>query len=276
MQNVLAAPVAAGISATHAARSSQARLLTTLRYRALDAWLTPLPGLGQQVLAKTHLAPAKLHVVPLGIELDKFTVPGPSQLQARQELNLVLPPDAVLLGLIGRFDDGKGQDFVVEALANLHSRYSQLHLLLVGEPTRDKDNSFWETLQVRIQAVGLADVVHIRGFTLRPEVAYRAFDIAIVASTNETYGMVTIEAMATGRPVVAAATGGTLEIVQDGRTGLLFPLRDTTAFEAAIVRLLTTPSLAKQLGEHAQQVACATYAHTRQCSLTEQVLWKLG
>ena len=88
--------------------------------------------------------------------------------------------------------------------------------------------------------------------------------------------MVSIEAMAAGRPVVATATGGTLEIVDDGRTGLLFPLRNAAAFAAAIGRLLREPGLADALGRQAQAVAVATYSHHRQCELTERVLFQLG
>lgn len=247
-------------------------LLHTLRYRALDAWLAPLPGLARQVLEKTRLAASKLHVVPLGIELEKFAQPAFSQAQARAELRLSLPPNAVLMGLIGRFDDGKGQDFVVEALAALRRRYPQLHMLFVGEPTRNEGNAYREAVQKRVQELGLTEVVHVREFTLKPEVAYRALDISITASVNETYGMVTIEAMAAGLPVVASATGGTLEIVRDGNTGLLFPLRDEGAFVAAVERLLLAPELAQRLGQQARQEALATYSHHRQCELTENVL----
>ncbi|RPD48525.1 glycosyltransferase family 1 protein [Hymenobacter sediminis] len=247
-------------------------LLHTLRYRALDAWLAPLPGLARQVLEKTRLAASKLHVVPLGIELEKFAQPVFSQAEARAELSLPLPPNAVLMGLIGRFDDGKGQDFVVEALAALRRRYPQLHMLFVGEPTRNEGNAYREAVQKRVQELGLTEVVHVREFTLKPEVAYRALDISITASVNETYGMVTIEAMAAGLPVVASATGGTLEIVRDGNTGLLFPLRDEGAFVAAAERLLLAPELARRLGRQARQEALATYSHHRQCELTENVL----
>jgi D-inositol-3-phosphate glycosyltransferase len=214
-------------------------------------------------------------VVPLGIELEKFTEAALTQAQARTSLDLNLPPDAVLLGLVGRFDVDKGQAFVVEALARLRQQHLRLHLLLVGEPTRNKDNSYQEALFARIQELGLGEAVHVRAFTLHPEVAYRALDISITASTNETYGMVTIEAMATGLPVVASAAGGTLEIVDDGRTGLLFPLRDAAAFDATIERLLYTPDLAKQLGEQAQHEALTVYSHHRQCELTEKVLYTL-
>ncbi len=247
-------------------------LLHTLRYRALDAWLSPLPGLARQVQEKTRLAAEKLHVVPLGIELEKFAQPGFSQAEARAELGLFLPPNAVLMGLIGRFDDGKGQNFVVEALGKLREKHSQLHVLFVGEPTRNEGNAYREAVQKRVQELGLTEAVHVREFTLKPEVAYRALDISITASVNETYGMVTIEAMAAGLPVVASATGGTLEIVRDGNTGLLFPLRDEAAFADAVEQLLEVPELAERLGQQARKEALATYSHHRQCELTENVL----
>lgn len=253
-------------------------LVHTLRFRALDAWLSPLPGLARQVQEKTHLSPHKLHVVPLGIELEKFAGPVLTRAIARQKLNLHLPPDAILLGLIGRFDDGKGQDFLVEELAVLRKQHPSmpLHLLLVGESTRNEGNTYREAVLRRIKELDLEGAVHIREFTPQPEIAYRALDISITGSTNETYGMVTIEAMAAGLPVVATATGGTLEIVEDGRTGLLFPLRNAAIFETAIGRLLQEPGLAEALGREAQAVALATYSHHRQCKLTEDVLFGLS
>ena len=247
----------------------------TLRYRVLDAWLSPLPGLARQVLEKTHLSPSKLHVVPLGIELEKFADPALTRTVARQKLELQLPPNAVLLGLIGRFDDGKGQDFLIEELAVLRRQYPNLHLLLVGESTRNEGNAYREAVLRRVQELGLTEVVHIREFTPQPEIAYRALDISVTGSTNETYGMVTIEAMAAGLPVVATATGGTLEIVDDGHTGLLFPLHDAAAFEAAVGRLMQQPKLVQTLGQQAQAVTQATYSHHQQCQLTEDVLFGL-
>ncbi|OWP63294.1 hypothetical protein CDA63_09720 [Hymenobacter amundsenii] len=251
-------------------------LVHTLRYRALAAWLAPLPGLAQQVLEKTRLAPEKLHVVPLGVELERFADERLTTAEARHRLQLALPPAAVLLGLIGRLDDGKGQDFMVEALAALRQQFPQLHLLLVGEPTRNESTAYADALQTRIQELGLTDVVHLRGFTPQPEVAYRALDISITASVNETYGMVTIEAMAAGRPVLGAAAGGTRELLDDNRTGLLFALRDQASFGATVGRLLQEPGLMERLGRQGQQEALATYSHHRQCELTEQILWSVG
>ncbi|MBT2557527.1 glycosyltransferase family 4 protein [Hymenobacter sp. ISL-91] len=250
-------------------------LVHTLRYRALAAWLAPLPGLARQVLEKTRLSPEKLHVVPLGVELEKFADAQLTTAEARRRLQLELPTGTVLLGLIGRLDDGKGQDFVLEALPTLRQQFPQLHLLLVGEPTRNEGSTYADALHTRIRELSLTEVVHLRGFTPQPEVAYRALDISITASPNETYGMVTIEAMVAGRPVLGAAAGGTRELLDDNRTGLLFELHNQASFAAAVARLLQEPGLMARLSEAGQQEALATYSHHRQCELTEQILWSV-
>ena len=250
-------------------------LVHTLRYRALAAWITPLPWLAMQVRQFTRLAPQRLHVVPFGIELEKFTQPALSQPAARQQLRL--PAAATLLGLIGRFDDGKGQLFVAEAFHRLRQELpgQDVQLVLVGEATRNQErgSAYREAVLARIAALGLQEVVHVREFTPAPEVFYRAIDVFVMASSSETYGMVTIEAMAAGLPLAATRAGGTVELVADGQTGLLYPPGDGTALVGALKKLLLDPAYARQLGAAAQAEAQLHYSHHRQCELTEAVIY---
>ena len=252
-------------------------LVHTLRYRALAAWLTPLPGLARQVRQFTRLAPQRLHIVPFGIELEQFMQPGLSQPAARQQLRL--PAAATLLGLIGRFDDGKGQLFVVEAFQQLRQELpdQDIQLVLVGEATRNQErgSAYRQAVLARIAALGLRAVVHVREFMPRPEIFYRAIDVFVMASSSETYGMVTVEAMAAGRPLAATRAGGTVEIVADGETGLLYPPGDQAALVAALKKLLLDPALARRLGAAAQAEAQRHYAHHRQCELTEAVIYEV-
>ncbi|MBC6609433.1 glycosyltransferase family 4 protein [Hymenobacter sp. BT507] len=256
---------------------SKRDLIHTWRYRALDAWLTPLPGLAQQVGEKTHMDMRRVHVVPLGIELDRFLHPGLTSQQAREELQL--PATGQLLGLIGRFDEGKGQQFVVDAFHHLRQQFpnQELHLVLVGEATRNQEAASHYRVAVieQIAALGLTSCVHLRAFTDQPQVVYRALDVFLVASVNETYGMVTIEAMAAGLPIVAAATGGTREILTEQETGLLYPLGDTAAWTIAVGWCLQQPEEAQEMGKRAQHEAVRTYAYQRQCELTEAALHHL-
>jgi D-inositol-3-phosphate glycosyltransferase len=248
-------------------------LVHTLRFNLVDAWLTPLPGLAREVAAKTHFDTAKLHVVPLGLPLEQFAPPTHTPAQARHELGL--PLDVPLLGILGRIDDGKGQDFVIDVLHQLRQLHrSAAHLVIMGEPTRNEGDAYLRQLQAQIARLGLQDCVHFRGFRADPAVFYHAIDVFMMASVNETYGMVTLEAMAAGVPVVGAATGGTLELVRHNHTGLLYLWQDVPACVRAVRRTLENPAATHERVEHAR-LDRWRYSHHRQCALTEDVILAL-
>lgn len=246
----------------------------TLRFRSVDAWLTPLPSLAREVTRQTHFDPRRLHVVPLGLPLEQFAPPTRTAAQARQELNLPLP--GRLLGILGRFDDGKGQDFVIEALHYLRGRLGrEAGLVIMGEPTRNEGDVYLQQLKAQVIRLGLEKHVHFRGFRANPAVFYQAIDVFVLASTNETYGMVTLGALAAGVPVVAAATGGTVELVQHNETGLLYLLRDVAARARAVRRTFDEPAATALRVERAQ-LERWRYSHHRQCALTEDVILSLS
>jgi glycosyltransferase involved in cell wall biosynthesis len=245
-------------------------LVHTLRFRLVDAWLSPLPGLAREVAYKTRFDMAKLHVVPLGLPLEQFAPPTRTTAEAREILDL--PRTGRLLGILGRFDDGKGQDFVIEVLHHLRQQLGyDVQLVIMGEPTRNEGDAYLHQLERQVARLGLQREVHFRGFRSNPDVFYQAIDVFIMASMNETYGMVTLEAMATGVPIVAAATGGSVELVQHGVTGLLYLSRDVVACARSVRRTLDEPVATRQRVERAQMERWR-YSHHRQCALTEDVI----
>jgi D-inositol-3-phosphate glycosyltransferase len=248
--------------------------LHTLIYQEVDAWLAPLPGLARQVEANTHLDATRLHVVPLGLPLEQFQPTAHSKEDARTEL--YLPAQRPLLGILGRLDDGKGQDFVIEVLHRVRAgQLPDAELVIMGELTRNEGDAYLQKLRRLIAHLGLEQQVHFRNFQDNPAVFYHAIDVFVLASINETYGMVTLEAMAAGVPLVAAATGGTLEIVADRQTGLLYPLGDVAACASAVQQCLREPQAASRRAVSAQQ-AVTYYSHHHQCELTEKVIYQLG
>ena len=249
---------------------SKRSLIHTLRFRQLDAWLTPLPSLAREVAFRTRLDMAKLHVIPLGLPLEQFAPRTRTPAEARQELSL--PHTGRLLGILGRLDDGKGQDFVIEVLHTLRQQYGQdAHLLIMGDLTLNEGDAYLRQLQQQVRRLGLQAQVHFRGFRSDPTAFYQAIDVFMMASTNETYGMVTLEALAAGVPVVAAATGGTVELVRHGHTGLLYLSRDVQACARSVCRTFDEPEATRQRVELAQMERWH-YSHHRQCALTEDVI----
>ncbi|MBO2008988.1 glycosyltransferase [Hymenobacter negativus] len=248
-------------------------LVHTLRFRLVDAWLSPLPGLAREVASKTKFDTSRLRTVPLGLPLEQFAPPTHTPAQARRELDL--PQGVRLLGILGRIDDGKGQDFVINVLHQLRKVHGyDAHLVIMGEPTRNEGDEFLHQLQRQVARLGLQRQVHFRPFRTDPAVFYQAIDVFMMASQSETYGMVTLEALASGVPVVGAATGGTLELVQHGQTGLLYLWGDVAAAARAVHRTFDETAATHERVERAR-LGRWRYSHHRQCALTEDVIREL-
>jgi glycosyltransferase involved in cell wall biosynthesis len=181
-------------------------------------------------------------------------------------------PGTQLVGCVARLEPEKGQPTLLEAWPLVLERVPEARLLIVGEGSRR------DALEVQARALGLlgadcegdacvgtlgarpgAKVVFTGRRDDVPSVT-AALDVAVLPSYREALGLVVLEAMALGRPVVASAVGGIPEMIDDERTGLLVPPRDPQALAAAIVRLLTDHPLADMLAKRAHDVV-----HERFC-----------
>ena len=246
----------------------------TWEYRHLDAWVAPLPMFAGRLTANTHLDSDKIRVIPFGLELDDYTAKRPDRIEARKLLKL--PEEVPIAGVIGRLDDKKGQDVLIRACAEVHGQGSPLHILIVGDKTANDSGEYSSGLRNLAEELGLRGFVHFRPFMDDVRHAFAALDIFTLTSHSETYGMVTIEAMACALPVIGTADGGTVEIIDEGVNGLLVPPRDAHSLASALMRLLQDGDLARRLGEKAAEDACARYSHHRQCELLEEMFESLS
>ncbi|MEW5794740.1 MAG: glycosyltransferase family 4 protein [Candidatus Zixiibacteriota bacterium] len=243
-------------------------------YRRPDAFVTPVPWLAERVLQKTSVPKERLHTIPQGIEIAPLTAGKPDESAARAKLGL--PLDAIVIGLVGRLDPKKGQDIAIEALARLHQNDRRAHLLLVGEQSFAEGDAFAASVRALVNRHGLRDHVHFVSFLPEVEWAYAAMDIFVLASKSECYGMVTVEAMAAGLPVVGTNDGGTVSIIDSGRNGLLVTPRNVDELAAALMKLLDDPALASRLGRTAHEEAIVKYTHSRQCEAWERLFESLA
>jgi phosphatidylinositol alpha 1,6-mannosyltransferase len=145
-------------------------------------------------------------------------------------------PDAPLLLYVGRLSPEKRVDWLQSVLTDL----PEVRLALVGDgPARP-------TLERLFDRSRVVFTGYLRGDDLAN--AYAAADIFVFPAANETFGNVVLEAMASGLPVVAARSGGPLDSVVEGETGLLFAPQDNAALRAAVRQMVHNPTLASQLG----------------------------
>lgn len=245
-------------------------LLHTWQFNQLAAWATPVRWLADRVLEKTRIDPAKVHVVPRGIEISRFTIGRPSRQAARRKMHL--PEDAWVAGVIGRLDPKKGQDVAIRAVHRVHEAGIPMHLLVVAGTSFVDRTNYAGYVRGLVQQLGLQEYVHFREHQPRPEYAYAALDCFLMASQSETYGMVTIEAMACATPVIGTADGGTLSLIDHERNGLLVTPMDPDQMAEALVRLIENPQLAATLAEEAEREAKIRFSHHTQCEHWERLL----
>lgn len=195
----------------------------------------------------------KIKVIPCGTDIECFG--NISQEAGRAKLN-IQPEEKVIL-YVGRFDPRKGIETLVRAVGEEKvKRHSHLKLIIVGGSTPGRqDGEERERIENIVHELGLQDFTIFPGRVEHQDLAYyyAAADICVVPSHYEPFGLVAIEAMASGTPVVASDVGGLKYTVVDEVTGLLAPPQDKQAFASAIDLILSDASWRRELGENARQ-----------------------
>ncbi|MFZ5630364.1 MAG: glycosyltransferase family 4 protein [Spirochaetota bacterium] len=228
-------------------------------FRRLAAWIAPLPYMVRQVAQMTRFDKNRIYEIPFGAELAPLSENKPCQTSAR--LRLGLPTEGVFAGVIGRFDPQKNQALLLRAAAPLIQLGLPLQLLLVGANTLDNQDDYEMELHALAHELGIAHAVHFRPFQKDVRDAYAALDIFVLTSQAETYGMVTVEALAAGLPVVATRSGGTPELVRDKHDGLLFEPDSAEDLQNALRLLLDFPELRRRFGAAGALDAAERFSH---------------
>jgi D-inositol-3-phosphate glycosyltransferase len=181
----------------------------------------------------------KIRVVPCGVNVHNFTPQGPTEARASAGNRIVV---------VTRLVERKGVGNVVAALAGV----PDAELVIAGGPPRDRLHEDSEALRLQriARESGVEDRVIFRGRLERHEVPplLRSADVVVCVPWYEPFGLVPLEAMACGVPVVAASVGGLIDTVVDGVTGAHVPPRQTDALAAALRRLLDDKHLRARLG----------------------------
>lgn len=196
--------------------------------------------------------PEQYAVIPNGLEVEAYVRQAAPPAKTRAALGLPPGSRAVLCG--ARLVPVKGQTHLLQAWPSVLKREPRALLLLAGDGPDE------QRLRARAAALGLHGSVRFLGF--REDIAslLACAELLVLPSLNEGFGMVLLEAMAMGRPVVASAVGGIPEVVLHGETGLLVPPADPEALAAAILRLLGDPGALRQMGEAGRERARKSFS----------------
>jgi glycosyltransferase involved in cell wall biosynthesis len=213
-----------------------------------------------------RISPSKLETVHCFSDLGKFKdVPERSVQTVRRQLRLA--GNEFVIGVVGDVIARKGQLYLAQALATINNAVPNFKLVILGRFHRNEPY----TKQIRSLLIrnGLYRKTKWLGVRSNVEDFMSLFDVCVVPSIEEPLGLVAIEAMAVGTPVVATNVGGLPEIVRHDVNGLLVEPRNPSELAAAIIRLAQDPDLRKRLGDHGRPTA---FAQFDPAVLTQQVI----
>ncbi len=168
--------------------------------------------------------------------------------------------EAFVIGIASRLSPDKGQMDFIRAAGILAQSHPEARFLVLGSPLFTHDDDYPAALRREIDALGLTNRVHFTGFVQDVAGLYKAMDVCALASRSEPFGLVVVEAMACGTPVVATRSGGPQEILEDGVTGLLVDVGDPEQMAEAFTRLLEDRSLLSAIASAAPAAVQARFS----------------
>jgi len=206
------------------------------------------------------LPPQRVEVLPPGVDVTRFQ-PGLDGSAVRAEAGIA--PNAPVIALIARFQDVKGHDVFQAMAARVAAAIPAARFLVAGESIHGVTAE--TAYRDRILAAHAADPVlrerlTYLGFRLDAERVIAAADVIVCTSHFESYGMVNLEAMASGKPVISTRRGGPAETIRDGVTGWLVDPRDPAALADRVIALLADPAQRQQMGAAGRQHVLARFS----------------
>jgi glycosyltransferase involved in cell wall biosynthesis len=228
-----------------------------------DAFVAVSPTVARDAVQARIAAPGRTDVAPSAVDLDD--IPYDQDLCVRAELKI--PPDAPVVGMVGRLDRQKAPLDFVRMAARVADMRPATRFVVVGDGELETET--------RDLAQSLGAPIIFTGFRRDAPRLASAFDVFVVSSLYEGVGRSVTEAMASGRPVVATAVDGVVDVVTHGATGLLAPPRDPEGLAARVVWLLDHPDEAAQMGKQARDLVRELFAPERMCAVLDEIYCSL-
>ncbi len=227
-----------------------------------------------ETLVRLRIPRDRLALLGNGIDLDRFDparVTGAERAAARAELVPDDAPGTVLVGLVGRLVREKGFPEVFRAATAVREHVPEVRFAVVGDDEPDKPDALTPDDRAPARAAGVVFAV------ARADVTpyYAAMDCFVLASHREGFPRAAMEAAAMGLPIVTTNIRGCRQVVDDGRNGILVPVRDAAALAAAITRLATDSGLRAEMGAAGRAKALRDFDERRCIDITLETYARL-
>jgi glycosyltransferase involved in cell wall biosynthesis len=221
-----------------------------------------------RAIRRLHPIAKTVQVVYPGIE-TRFPLVTEERLLLKRGLGI--PDDALVIAMVGRFQRGKGQHLFIEAAAAVCRRKPDARFILVGDTQFGLEPGYKAELEDLVRRYELSHSVVFTGWRNDVPALLSIVDILVHPSTApESFGLVVVEALLLGKPVIVSHQGGLTEIVTDGETGFLVPPGDVTVLAGKILLLLSNEGLRREMGERGRGFVLERFTMTRMIEELEQ------
>jgi L-malate glycosyltransferase len=217
----------------------------------------------RQWLIASGYRPDNIHVICNGIQVPPL--PPPSTREAiRREFGI--PLSAPVVAVHSRLSAVKGIEYLIDAAPEILRRFPETCFLIIG----DGIFNYMDVLKSYAARKGVSERVIFTGFRLDIPAVLSAVDVSVSASLSEGLSNSLLESLAASLPVVATRVGGNPEIIEDGVSGILIPVRDHDAISRAVCRLLSNPRIAESMGAKGREKALSRFSASQSVRNTEQ------
>lgn len=226
-------------------------VLNKFSERFVDKFIVVSEALKDVMIERHKVDPQKVAMIYNGIEINEYRIDEAEKV-IHGKLGLMeeigLKSDVPVIGVIGRLVWQKGFEYFIEAIPGVLNKFKDAKFLVVGEGLLE------EELKAVSKKLKIDDKISFTGFRRDIKEILATIDIFVIPSLLEGLPMILLEAMGMGKPIVATDIDGIKEVLENGKTGLLVPPRDTVALTDAIVNLLIYRDQAHQMGINARRV----------------------
>lgn len=216
-------------------------------YKNIDAYQVITKALYNDAVKFLPLAKEKIHLlyygVPEGINSDSCD----EYLRTKG-----VDPESFKVAIFGRVEEGKGQHLAIQAVRKLYEKENNISLSVIGHTM---DQAYFNKLKDLATIKNTNPFIHFNGFHDNPTSIMSCFDVVVLATRCETFGLVLPEAMRAGTTVIGTNCGGVPEIITDGETGLLFESDDAKGLEIAVDKLVSDKEYCIRLAKNGKNYA---------------------
>ena len=235
-------------------------------YKYVDAFITITELLRQQAIKYLPIEPDKVRLLYYGVPSpDADSVNNCKSFFEESGLNT----KSFKIGLFGRIEQGKGQHILLDAIGKLDKNGYDVQGLLIGHAM---DKAYLDKLFNTAKANNITERFQYFGFHNNPGAIMGCFDVVVLSSFEETFGLVLVEAMRSGTSVIGTNAGGVPEIIEPGQTGLLFEPGDSQGLADAIAYLITNPEQHKKITESGKRQADKLFSEEQHFAELKQIL----